>query len=302
MTHRLLQRQLQETGLSEAAPPKNAAEWQAFLKNVEKSYTDHDQRHDETERTLATSTREIQDSAVRLLQTAKMGSLGEMAAGLGHEINNPLTIIAGCNHLIAAMMNDKGNFDQKRLVEMTKKIEQNVDRIARIIKALKTFSKEDGSEPFRTVRAREVMEEALNFCNEKMRYYNIVLTVELMQEALTVECQPMQVSHVILNIINNAIEAMMRVPEKWLKLSAVLAGDQLQFRIEHSGPKIPQEVMEKMMRPFFTTKGPTGTGLGLAIAKTIMERHSGEITFDQLGPFTCFVISLPLTQGTRQAA
>jgi C4-dicarboxylate-specific signal transduction histidine kinase len=112
-----------------------------------------------------------------------------------------------------------------------------------------------------------------------------------------VECHPSQISQVLLNLLNNAYDAALAQPDRWIELDARDQGSLVEISVTDSGPGIPRELARKIMDPFFTTKPPgKGTGLGLSISSNIMTDHGGSLSLDQNSPHTRFVMSLPKIQ------
>ncbi|RYG53799.1 HAMP domain-containing histidine kinase, partial [bacterium] len=125
----------------------------------------------------------------------------------------------------------------------------------------------------------------------------INVTLSDFPTTLTIECRRVQISQVLINILNNAFAAVLGHPEKSVKLHVHDSGDMVEISISNSGPQIPPELAHKIFQPFFTTKGVgKGTGLGLSISKGLIENHGGDISLDLSAPETRFVIVLPKRQ------
>jgi signal transduction histidine kinase len=113
-------------------------------------------------------------------------------------------------------------------------------------------------------------------------------------EGIVLRCSAVQISQVLLNLLNNAFQATAELPERWVRLEVLQQGEQCLVRVEDSGPGVPPSVVEKMFQLFFTTKPiGQGTGLGLSISRSIIARHGGDLFLDQTRPNTCFVVSIP---------
>ncbi len=114
---------------------------------------------------------------------------------------------------------------------------------------------------------------------------------------LPFECRPAQVLQVLVNLLNNAFDAIQNNTEKWVRLGVEDAGDQLVISVTDSGKGIPSETAQQTLQAFFTTKPPgKGTGLGLSLSREIAESHHGSLTIDTKKPNTCFVLRLPKKQ------
>jgi C4-dicarboxylate-specific signal transduction histidine kinase len=235
------------------------------------------------------------------IRGAKLSALGEMAGGIAHEINNPLAIIVGRISQVRRKV-ETGKIETQSLVESLTKVEDTAMRIAKIIKGLRSFSRDAGKDPMEKMKIPSVVEDALELCRERFRNHNIELRVSLgdSQEIYALG-RPTQITQVLVNLLGNAFDATEGLPEKWVALDLIRSGKNVQLRVTDSGKGIPLEVAEKIMQPFFTTKPVgKGTGLGLSISKGIIEEHHGRLFYDSSSPNTRFVIELPCFQSPTQ--
>lgn len=233
---------------------------------------------------------QLESQRLRSMQAAKMATLGEMAGGIAHEINNPLAIISAR----AQMLNQLSDRIQPSMIrDYADKIEQTVQRIASIVRGMRTFSRNGENDPTMNSEMRNIINDTLEFCRGNLTRHGIELQVNLAPD-LVLECRPTQISQVILNLINNAQDAVQNYDEKWIRIDAFEANNIITLRVIDSGHGIPRTVAEKMMQPFFTTKEVgKGTGLGLSISRGIIEDHHGRLYLDETSANTCFVIELP---------
>jgi signal transduction histidine kinase len=237
---------------------------------------------------------EIEEST-HTAQAVKMATLGEMAAGIAHEINNPLSII----HALGGQMRELLSDEVPNIVElngMASKIEDTVIRITKIVKALKSFSRDDSNDPLQDVLLQEIIHGTLELCGEKFKHRNIALSVSVEPATLAIRCHSVQFSQVLLNLLGNAYDAIDGLPEKekWVRVEGCIKGSWAVVTVTDCGHGISPELEEKIMRPFFTTKGMgKGTGLGLSIAKRIVETYGGTIGVDRESKNTRFEIRLP---------
>ncbi|MCC2678427.1 MAG: hypothetical protein K0R29_1003 [Pseudobdellovibrio sp.] len=241
-------------------------------------------------------TEELAEAKANMISTSKLSALGEMAGGMAHEINTPLTII---NLKVAQIQNElsASPVNKEKVNDGLKKIEDTVARIAKIIRGLRYFARDTKSDPFIRVQVSAILEDTLYLCIERFRYNGIILKTADYPKNLYIDCRPTEISQVILNLLNNACDAVLELPEKWISIDVVKKGEMLEVRISDSGPGIPRDVQEKIMQPFFTTKPVgKGTGLGLSISKGIIDSHNGSLTIDNKSRNTCFVITLPIHQ------
>lgn len=230
----------------------------------------------------------------QLVASSKMSALGEMAAGVAHEINNPLAIIAGKAFQIRR---DYANPNENhKIPEHLDKISSTIARIQKIIKGLQTFARGGEHDPFFLVSIKGIAEEVLSFSNEKIVKQNVQVQLNIPDD-LKIECRTAQISQVMLNLIHNACDAVSEQNERWIKIEAKTWGQRVQILISDSGPGIPTQIQNKIMQPFFTTKEVgEGTGLGLSISKGIIDSHQGRFELVQASNPTTFLIDLPVHQ------
>lgn len=239
---------------------------------------------------------------LKVLASAKMASLGEMASGVAHEINNPLTIIRSkVQKVIRQMETETQIFDENSMTDLQKLVQRDLriilettDRIAKIVKGLQTFSRDSSNDPMEVADLEVILNDALSICQQKLKQNDITLTCET-SDSIQVECRGYQLSQVLLNLINNSFDAVVNLAEKWIHIEIKKMKRGVQVIVTDSGRGIPQAVVSKMMQPFFTTKEVgKGTGLGLSISTGIVADHGGRLFYDPNGPHTRFVIELPL--------
>ncbi len=231
-------------------------------------------------------------SEVALVASAKMASLGEMAGGIAHEINNPLTIIMGIAGIVKKRIQIQ-NVDIEVVKEDLKKIEQTIGRISKIINGLRSFSRNAEGDAKIPAQISKIIEESLDLCREKFKNYSIELRVDCNNEAI-VNCRPSQISQVIMNLLSNAHDAVAGLAEKWVSLDISRIDNTIRIAVTDSGKGISKEIADKIMQPFYTTKAVgRGTGLGLSISKGIIDGHQGKFFYDSLSKNTRFVIELP---------
>jgi len=235
---------------------------------------------------------------IQLELSARLSSVGEMAAGIAHEINNPLAVIQRRAEQIIENLDD-GKIDPTQIRNYSEKIVSFSKRISKIIRSLKSLSRDGEHDSFEAVPIRTLVDDSLELCREKFRNHEVALLLELPEE-MQVECRTTQISQVLLNLINNAFDAVTSLAgtaEKWVKVSASMENGDVLIRVADSGPGIPLELRQKIGIPFFTTKeAGKGTGLGISVSRRIMHLHHGTLKLDDSNPFTCFVLRLPEKQ------
>ncbi|MDZ4083965.1 MAG: ATP-binding protein, partial [Bdellovibrionales bacterium] len=247
-------------------------------------------------KTIFCAVRDLTDqreNELKLLQSARMATLGEMAGGIAHEVNNPLAIIHGRASQILRVM-DRGPLDLSKLRSDITKIEATANRIAKIIRGLRSFSRDSSGDPMILAKVNGMITEVLDLARERFKNHEIDLSVFSGEDHL-IACRPQQIGQVLLNLINNAHDAVMTQEERWVRIDVTRAGGLIRIAVTDSGKGIPGEVAAKIMNPFFTTKEVgKGTGLGLSISKGIAEDHGGTLTYDPTSKNTCFVFEIPM--------
>jgi C4-dicarboxylate-specific signal transduction histidine kinase len=230
----------------------------------------------------------------QFVSTAKLSALGQMASGIAHEINNPLAVIQGKAQQIQYRIN-QGAFTIEQTKKDANKIEQTVDRIAKIIQGLRTFSRNAEQDPIQPTRLDSIVSETFELCSERFKNNQINLTVECPNE-LRADCRAAQISQVFMNLLLNSFDAVELLQDKWVKLVVEQIGTEIQISVTDSGAGIKEDVRRKMMEPFFTTKPVgKGTGLGLSICRGIIEGHGGRFEYDSSSVNTRFKITIPQT-------
>jgi signal transduction histidine kinase len=251
-------------------------------------------RHaEELENTVILRTAELDRQKSISVHASKLSALGEMAGGMAHEINTPLATIK----LLTTQAQHEVNGDIPDLEILGNhlvNIDKTVDRVGKIVKSLKTFARDGGDDPFELTNLEMVFDDTINLCRERCQLHGIALNISLPSEPVYIRCRAVQLCQVLLNLINNAHDAVEHLPDKWIEVKLVELLDNIEIRVTDSGAGIPRELREKVFNPFFTTKGVgKGTGMGLSISHGIIRAHRGEFFIDDLSQHTCFVLSLP---------
>lgn len=227
----------------------------------------------------------------KLLQTEKMAAIGQLVSGIAHELNNPLTSIQGYAQLLLAK--DSG---PERSAD-AKRIYQEAERAARIVKNLLLFARETRPEP-RPVNLNEIVERTLALRSYELKVENIAVECDLERPAPITLADSNQIQQVLLNLIVNAEHAMQSARGSGrLRLRTRRVGPaRVALEVSDDGPGIPREIQSRIFDPFFTTKPVgIGTGLGLSLVYGIVHQHGGDISVDsEPGRGTTFLVELPL--------
>jgi GAF domain-containing protein len=280
---------------------------------------------------LSLSFEDLRAAQDRLVQTEKLASLGQLTAGIAHEIKNPLNFVNNFSALSAELIDELDDalrpavLDGKvreEIDDLTRMLKSNLERVVQhgkradsIVKNMLLHSRE-GSGEHRPADINAIVEESLNLAYHGARAekagFNITLQRDLDPAAGTIDLYPQEIVRVLLNLISNGFYAATKRKESGdegfqptLSATTKNLGNKVEIRIRDNGTGIPPEVKEKMFNPFFTTKpAGEGTGLGLSMSHDIVvKQHGGEIEVDTMpGAFTEFVITLPRTAATQPQA
>lgn len=236
----------------------------------------------------------IEEQKIKMVQTARLSSLGEMAGGIAHEINNPLAIIRGTVQIMARNI-ERGEIDMQLFQKHVKRVDDTVVRIAKIISGLRSFAHDGEHDPMIRNSMKGILTETLDLCQSRFRDNGIELNIQVPQEDIFIECRSVQISQVLINLLNNAFDAVAKLDEKWVSVRLELKRGFVVFEVSDSGKEIPQSIRQKIMEPFFTTKDPgKGTGLGLSLSSSIIQGHGGLLELKNDSTNTCFSVSLPV--------
>lgn len=242
---------------------------------------------------LVEAREKLKEQEAKAQYSARLASLGEMAAGIAHEVNNPLTIIQGGASMLEKLI-EQEPVDRVSIRLMTEKIIRTTDRISRIIRSLRTLSRKGDQDPMADVNLRDLIETCLDVSSQKFKAYSIELQLPEFFVPVIFKGREVQLSQVLMNLVSNAIDAVKTLDERWIRIDFHQKQDSLEILVVDSGNGIPAELRQRIMDPFFTTKEVNqGTGLGLSISKSIVENHGGELNYLPDEPNTTFRITLP---------
>ncbi len=246
------------------------------------------------------SEEEVHQIRERLAQFGRLSTLGEMAASLAHELNQPLTAIAtytqACQRLI-----ESGQSDDDEILAALKKCNSQAQRAGEVIRRLRQFvkKKELGR---RQVSFDELFRDIAVLAEVDARDNGILLTIDVSEGLPKVLVDAVQIQQVVLNLIRNGIDAMTSMNHHDEGISVTVdksPNDQVKITVSDHGTGITKEAEKKIFQPFFTTK-PSGMGLGLAICRSIIESHGGVLSFTK-NPMggTRFYFTLPVISETK---
>jgi two-component system, NtrC family, sensor kinase len=264
---------------------------------------------------------EIELVQQRFEQQSKLAGIGQLTAGILHEIRNPLNFVNNFSRLtldlvteIKELLSATESVETEELIELVEMVNVNINRILengsraeRIVQSMLTQTRNDANQVIPT-DLNQLLEEFSKLAYQGVRgndkEFNVKFTFRLDPKMGQVNLMANEFTRVIINLVNNACYAVNAkskektegyVPE--IVVSSVRAADHVEIRIRDNGVGIPQEIADKVFNPFFTTKPPgEGTGLGLALSlATVNEMHKGKLSVEsEKGTFTEFIITIPL--------
>jgi C4-dicarboxylate-specific signal transduction histidine kinase len=259
---------------------------------------------------LQQSLEDLKATQTQLIQSEKMASLGELTAGIAHEIQNPLNFINNFSEvnteLIAEMKEeiDKGNSKEVKsiaddIAANEQKINHHGKRADGIVKGMLQHSR-SGNRQKEAANINNIADEYLRLAYHGLRAkdksFNAIMKTDFDERISDISIIPQDIGRVILNLITNAFYAVTESYEPTVSVSTKKIGDKAEVRVRDNGNGVPHEVLEKIFQPFFTTK-PTGegTGLGLSLSYDIIKAHHGDLKVEtKEGQFAEFIIQLPI--------
>ena len=238
----------------------------------------------------------IQTQQNQLIASSKMSAIGEMAATITHEINNPLGVILGRSEMIKSLLS-QGRVDVDNLNRLVETIEITAKRIEKIINSMKTLSHDGEDEPAFKTSVHSLLSGINELFYEKFRLNGIQFSTNDFDINISFECRSHEIMQILVNLINNSVDAISDLPKKWIRIDVTQKGNEIEISVMDSGAGISPEIVDRLFMPFFSTKRVQyGTGLGLSISRSLIQRHNGKLEYDSLSPFTRFVITAPKQQ------
>lgn len=241
---------------------------------------------------------ELERTQIQLLQAEKMSSLGKLAAGVAHQLNNPLGGIT----LFAKLLMEEYDL-QEGAQEDVNRILKDAKRCRDIVKELLEFTRQT-RHLMRPHNVNQAIERTLFLLENQTLFQNITIEKNLDTSLPLVQADIQQLNHLFMNIILNAAQAMEEKGKLTVKSYLLEDGSRVRLEISDTGPGIPAEILPHIFEPFFTTKEEgKGTGLGLSLAYNIVKNHGGNIKTESVpGKGTTFIIELPQAKKSDQGA
>ncbi|MFW7378848.1 MAG: sensor histidine kinase [Oligoflexus sp.] len=238
---------------------------------------------------------QMETERANALNSAKLAALGEMAGGVAHEIRNPLTVVLGfASRLRNKVAKNPENISHEEILRILDGIKSGSERISKIVNSMLYISRDASRDYMEVFQPAEILQDVVELSSSRAEDLAIQLEIMPIDDGIEIECRAVEISQVILNFLNNAIDAVEGVEQPRIEIVVTATEDDVYFKVIDNGVGVAPEIKDKILQPFFTTKPVgKGTGLGLSISATIASHHKGQIYLDSHHPLTCFVLQLP---------
>ena len=239
----------------------------------------------------------MREHQTQLVHVARLNTVGEIASGIAHELNQPLTAITTNSRACVRMM-ESGAHQVERCADIMEKIAGQAERAGKIIRQIRHFVRK-GQPEQRLVGVKNLLDTVVEFIEPEARRAGVRLEVNINEAVKTIYAQEIQIEQVLLNLVRNAIEALRETARPRRKIKIHVNPSEkgvIQFVISDSGPGLKADCEDQIFDPFVTTK-PEGMGLGLSISKGIVEAHFSELQVKSTPSGARFSFKLPATQG-----
>ncbi len=244
---------------------------------------------------------ELEKAYQQMIHTSKFLSLAEMAAGIAHEINNPLAIIHTYSEQIQISLKN-GTLSDEKVLALSQKIKNSAMRAAKIIDSLKTLARNEPEQSMSNQSVKEIVENSVELLTSRFRRASVELVIGPISDDLEALCNQSQILQVILNLFENALHAVKNREDATVELNTKVVGDMIQISVKDNGPGVPVKIQNDIMHPFFTTKeAGEGTGLGLSISKNIIQNHNGKLEYKNIEDGALFSFSIPLYKPSEKS-
>ncbi|PIP90073.1 MAG: hypothetical protein COW01_09340 [Bdellovibrionales bacterium CG12_big_fil_rev_8_21_14_0_65_38_15] len=238
---------------------------------------------------------EIKKTHEKILQTDKLATLGELSAGISHEINNPLTVAYGYAQNIEWELKENASLNKEEVITSINRVTTSLEKISSIINNMKSYVRtNDDHRQFCDLQ--KVTKGACELTHTGSRKDLIKMEINEIDEPLIIQANPVELEQVIVNLLKNSFDALLdnQVKNPSVTISFTKADHFVGFSITDNGPGIDSSIGDNVFQPFFTTKDiGKGSGLGLSISKRLIEKHQGTLTFENQKQGVCFSIQLP---------
>ena len=235
----------------------------------------------------------LDDERVRSAGQSRLAQLGILAAGLTHEIYNPLMSIQLRSQLLTRSIKNNEEITDAKLIEYLETIQNSAKKIEAIVRGLRTISEGGKDDQKETFVVNKLLEDILSVCRPQLDQKQILVRVTDL-EIISFEGYKILLGQVFLDLINNSVDALENTSQKLIFINLSQQEKEIVITFEDNGEGIPENNREKIFLPFFTTKEPgKGTGLGLSISNSIIQTHKGSIDYTRENGRSIFTIRLP---------
>jgi len=239
----------------------------------------------------------------QLIQASKMATLGEMATGVAHELNQPLSVIKTASSFLLKKIKQKEKIEDNILATLLTKADSNVDRATKIINHMRQFARKSDMD-LEKIDVNEVLERAFEIFSQQLKVRGIDVIWETEKNLPKISADPDRLEQVLINLLINARDAIEQkrktkgrgISDNKITISTMATEKEVVVKVEDTGVGIPEAILDKLFEPFFTTKQVgKGTGLGLSISYGIIKEYNGSIkALSAKEGGACFIIKFPI--------
>ncbi len=232
-----------------------------------------------------------------LVAMSRLASLGTLASGISHEVNNPLSIILGKVDLLSQKI-QRGELEPEKIKAELTDITANAERITHVVRNLESFAREAAAETPSPAHFDRIVAEILDLFRHKFSSRHITMK-RFLDSGIRVNCRSAEIGQIIMSLVSNAFDATVNKPAAWVEVVTKRDGQFVNLQVTDSGGPIPEFILGKMMDPFVSTKTSKGaTGMSLVLCQAIAEEHGGTLFYDEDCCLTRFVLRLPIFEAT----
>ncbi len=254
---------------------------------------------DNLESLVELKTSELEKERQKNIQESKLRSIGEMAAGVAHEINNPLTVIIPNVKRIRKYLLSENNINEKVRKSLLT-IEKMAKRIEVIVKSVKAFSRNQEEIECEPCNTKDILDFCIDLKLQKLKSSSIEFTIIDESKDACIFVKKVEISQILVNLIGNAEYEILKdqtSTNRFIKVYSYTKDEHLFLEVSNSGPKIDEKIVDQIMEPFYTTKPiGEGAGLGLSISRSIANSFNGDLFVDLTKEFTTFTVKIPLSK------
>ena len=247
----------------------------------------------------------IRQQRAQMTQKTKLSALGELASGLAHEINNPLSQMMFETQVFEDQLKKSDPSSPENVKDFLQKISGSIQRVTRIVKGIRLYARDGQADDFQDERVADLTRDVLQILNHR----NVELGIQIeakVDPSIVVSCRPTQIAQILVNLIGNAMDAVeaeaikrqslknFETSDLWIRIETRTTPERLLLTVSNSGDPIPTPIKDRIFEAFFTTKeAGRGTGLGLSISREIARSHGGDLTLSSHSQHPEFILSIP---------